>query len=157
MNRTEIIATTKRFLSEEFEVEENEIVEGNNLQKTLDLDSLDYVDLVVVIEENLGFKPTAEDFKSIDKTVNLSSISSFCKTDFISERKLLVFQIHIGQSQRAGDNGERDVFEGLCYLNRVGADLGGECCVHGVFIFFRQLSAWRCGLSGFVGFLLRWL
>lgn len=66
MNRAEIIATTKRFLSEEFEVDENEILPENNLQKTLDLDSLDYVDLVVVIEENLGFKPTADDFKSID-------------------------------------------------------------------------------------------
>jgi acyl carrier protein len=31
----------------------------------LDLDSLDYVDLVVVIEENLGFKPTSDDFKAI--------------------------------------------------------------------------------------------
>ncbi|MNY31482.1 acyl carrier protein [compost metagenome] len=38
----------------------------NNLQQTLDLDSLDYVDLVVVIEENLGIKPTAEDFKTIE-------------------------------------------------------------------------------------------
>lgn len=66
MNREEIITTTKRFLSEEFEVEESTILEDNNLQKTLDLDSLDYVDLVVVIEENLGFKPTADDFKSID-------------------------------------------------------------------------------------------
>jgi acyl carrier protein len=66
MNRADIIATTKRFLSEEFEVDENEILPENNLQKTLDLDSLDYVDLVVVIEENLGFKPTADDFKSID-------------------------------------------------------------------------------------------
>ncbi|OFZ54787.1 MAG: acyl carrier protein [Bacteroidetes bacterium RIFCSPHIGHO2_02_FULL_44_7] len=66
MNRADIIATTKRFLSEEFEVDENEILPENNLQKTLDLDSLDYVDLVVVIEENLGFKPTADDFKAID-------------------------------------------------------------------------------------------
>ena len=66
MNREEIISTTKRFLSEEFEVDENTILPDNNLQKTLDLDSLDYVDLVVVIEENLGFKPTADDFKSID-------------------------------------------------------------------------------------------
>jgi acyl carrier protein len=32
----------------------------------LDLDSLDYVDLVVLIEENLGFKPTADDFKSVE-------------------------------------------------------------------------------------------
>lgn len=66
MTREEIISTTKRFLSEEFEVEPNTIQIDNNLQKTLDLDSLDYVDLVVVIEENLGFKPTADDFKSID-------------------------------------------------------------------------------------------
>ena len=66
MTREEIISTTKRFLSEEFEVEPNTIQVDNNLQKTLDLDSLDYVDLVVVIEENLGFKPTADDFKSID-------------------------------------------------------------------------------------------
>ncbi len=66
MTRDEIIETTKRFLSEEFEVEKNTIQAGNNLQKTLDLDSLDYVDLVVVIEENLGFKPTSEDFKAID-------------------------------------------------------------------------------------------
>lgn len=66
MNRADIIATTKRFLSEEFEVDEKEILPENNLQKTLDLDSLDYVDLVVVIEENLGFKPTADDFKSIE-------------------------------------------------------------------------------------------
>ncbi len=65
MNREEIILTTKRFLSEEFEVDESAIIPENNLQKTLDLDSLDYVDLVVVIEDNLGFKPTADDFKSI--------------------------------------------------------------------------------------------
>lgn len=66
MTREEIISTTKRFLSEEFEVEETVILPENNLQSTLDLDSLDYVDLVVVIEENLGFKPTADDFKKID-------------------------------------------------------------------------------------------
>lgn len=65
MNRAEIITTTKRFLSEEFEVDENLILPENNLHTTLDLDSLDYVDLVVVIEENLGFKPTSDDFKAI--------------------------------------------------------------------------------------------
>jgi len=66
MTRNEIIETTKRFLSEEFEVEKSTIQADKNLQATLDLDSLDYVDLVVVIEENLGFKPTADDFKAID-------------------------------------------------------------------------------------------
>ncbi len=65
MERAEIIETTKRFLAEEFEVDESIIEGDSNLQETLDLDSLDYVDLVVVIEENLGFKPTAEDFKEV--------------------------------------------------------------------------------------------
>ncbi len=66
MNRSEIIATTKRFLSEEFEVDQDAIEPGNNLKETLDLDSLDYVDLVVVIDDNLGFKPTADDFKNVE-------------------------------------------------------------------------------------------
>lgn len=65
MERTEIIETTKRFLSDEFEVDVNAIQPDKNMHSTLDLDSLDYVDLVVVIEENLGFKPTADDFKAI--------------------------------------------------------------------------------------------
>jgi acyl carrier protein len=66
MNRSEIITTTKRFLSEEFEVEQDMIQPESNLRETLDLDSLDYVDLVVVIEDNLGFKPSADDFKTIE-------------------------------------------------------------------------------------------
>ena len=66
MKREDIILTTKQFLSEEFEVDATLIQPDNNLQQTLDLDSLDYVDLVVVIEENLGIKPTAEDFKTIE-------------------------------------------------------------------------------------------
>ena len=61
----EIIKTTKSFLSEEFEVDESSISPENNLKDTLDLDSLDYVDLVVVIEENFGIKLTGEDFKEI--------------------------------------------------------------------------------------------
>jgi acyl carrier protein len=66
MKREDIILTTKQFLSEEFEVDAALILPDNNLQQTLDLDSLDYVDLVVVIEENLGIKPTADDFKAIE-------------------------------------------------------------------------------------------
>jgi acyl carrier protein len=66
MKREDIILTTKQFLSDEFEVDVALIQPENNLQQTLDLDSLDYVDLVVVIEANLGIKPTAEDFKTIE-------------------------------------------------------------------------------------------
>jgi len=66
MERSEIIATTKRFLADEFEVNPDLIEANNNLKDTLDLDSLDYVDLVVVIDDNFGFKPTAEDLKGVE-------------------------------------------------------------------------------------------
>ena len=65
MSREQIIETTKEFLSEEFEIDPATIIGESNLHETLDLDSLDYVDLVVVIEENFGFKTTAEDFKEV--------------------------------------------------------------------------------------------
>ncbi|TLV03563.1 phosphopantetheine-binding protein [Dyadobacter luticola] len=65
MSLDEVIEETRDFLSEEFEVDRNLILPENNLKDTLDLDSLDYVDLVVLIEENLNVKLTGEDFKEI--------------------------------------------------------------------------------------------
>jgi len=65
MSWEEVIDETRDFLSTEFEVDRNEILPENSLKDTLDLDSLDYVDLVVLIEENLGVKLTGEDFKEI--------------------------------------------------------------------------------------------
>jgi acyl carrier protein len=66
MGLGEIIEDTRSFLSEEFEVDRNLILPENSLKETLDLDSLDYVDLVVLIEENLNIKVTGEDFKEIE-------------------------------------------------------------------------------------------
>ena len=65
MTREDIISKTKEILSEEFEVAEDLIVDDAELQATLELDSLDYVDLVVVIEENFGFKVEQADFTEI--------------------------------------------------------------------------------------------
>jgi acyl carrier protein len=65
MDLEEIVENTRDFLSEEFEVDRDLILPGNSLKETLDLDSLDYVDLVVLIEENLNIKVTGEDFKDI--------------------------------------------------------------------------------------------
>lgn len=66
MTEEEIIKTIKGFLVEEFEVEESSILADANLKETLDLDSLDYVDLVVVIEDAFGFKVVPEDFIGIE-------------------------------------------------------------------------------------------
>lgn len=65
MNFEEVIEETREFLSEEFEVDKALILPDSSLKETLDLDSLDYVDLVVLIEENLNVKMTGEDFKGI--------------------------------------------------------------------------------------------
>lgn len=65
MTKETVIEKINNFLVEEFEVDEQVIEPNAVLQETLELDSLDYVDLVVVIEENFGFKVTAEDFKSV--------------------------------------------------------------------------------------------
>ena len=65
MNLNEIIKITNEVLVEEFEIEESIISSEANFRQTLDLDSLDYVDLVVFVEENFKVKLTAEDFQTV--------------------------------------------------------------------------------------------
>ena len=65
MEKLEIVEKINQFLVEEFEVEPGKIMAESNLRETLALDSLDYIDLVVVIESNFGFKVKPEDFISI--------------------------------------------------------------------------------------------
>lgn len=57
-----IIKTINEFLVEDFEVEPTAITPNANLKETLELDSLDYIDLVVVIESNFSFKVKPGDF-----------------------------------------------------------------------------------------------
>lgn len=63
--KAEVIANINEFLAEEFEVDIDTIQPEANLAQTLNLDSLDYIDLVVVTESNFGFKVKAEDFPGI--------------------------------------------------------------------------------------------
>ena len=65
MNIEQIINTTIEFLVEEFEVDAEKIKPEANLKETLELDSLDYIDLVVAIESNFNFKVKPEDFIGI--------------------------------------------------------------------------------------------
>ena len=65
MNKAEIIEKVNEFLVEEFEVSAEKITPEANLKETLELDSLDYIDLVVVIENNFAFKVKPEDFQGI--------------------------------------------------------------------------------------------
>lgn len=75
---SELIDKINDFLSEEFEVDRSVITSEGNMKETLELDSLDYVDLVVVIENNFGIKMKPDEF------VNLVTFQDFY--NFINER-----------------------------------------------------------------------
>ena len=65
MTKEVIVDKINYFLVDEFEVEEEEIAPQANLKETLELDSLDFVDLVVAIEANFGVKLVGEDFLQV--------------------------------------------------------------------------------------------
>jgi acyl carrier protein len=65
MNYQEIVNRINDFLAEDFEVEQSSITPQATLKETLDLDSLDYIDLIVAIESNFGFKVKPEDFQTM--------------------------------------------------------------------------------------------
>ncbi len=71
MTNEEIISKINEFLIEEFEVDGVIITPESTLKETLELDSLDYVDLVVLIEGNFGIKVRQEDFTGIRTFQNL--------------------------------------------------------------------------------------
>jgi len=65
MTRDEVVKKVNQILIEEFEIEEDVIDPTGNMIETLGIDSLDLVDLVVLIEKNFGFKVVNEDMSNI--------------------------------------------------------------------------------------------
>ena len=65
MDRSEVVKIVNDFLIEEFEIEEDIIKEDAKFIEDLDIDSLDFVDIVVIVEKNFGFKLTAEDLSQM--------------------------------------------------------------------------------------------
>jgi acyl carrier protein len=59
--KEKIIQIINDFLHEEFEVDRSSILPSADLKSTLELDSLDYIDLVVVMEKNLHIKVDPSD------------------------------------------------------------------------------------------------
>ncbi|MFN8323951.1 MAG: acyl carrier protein [Chitinophagales bacterium] len=71
MTAAELTSKVNEFLVEEFEVDAKKITPEAPLKETLELDSLDYVDLVVILEGNFGIKVKQEDFAGIRTFQNL--------------------------------------------------------------------------------------
>lgn len=58
MTRKEIEEKVNSFLIEDLEIEEEKIYPESEMKKDMGIDSLDYVDIVVLVEKNFGFKIT---------------------------------------------------------------------------------------------------
>ncbi len=71
MDNNTIKTKINNFLIEEFEIDPSLINENSNLVDDLGLDSLDFVDVVVEIEDIFGIKLTGEDF------INVTTLEDF--------------------------------------------------------------------------------
>jgi acyl carrier protein len=69
MQNDEIIRKINQLLIDEIEIEETQINPAADLKKDLGIDSLDFVDLFVIVENNFGFKMKAEEMADV-KSLN---------------------------------------------------------------------------------------
>ncbi len=78
MTLNEIEKKVIDFLVNELEIEEDKIQGDARLKDDLGIDSLEIVDVVVLVDQEFGFKMKPEDFKQI------KTFDDFC--NFISEK-----------------------------------------------------------------------
>jgi acyl carrier protein len=64
MTKEEIIKDVNDFLIEEFEIDES-LISPDASWKQIGIDSLDFVDIVVIIEKKYGFKLKGEEMTNI--------------------------------------------------------------------------------------------
>jgi acyl carrier protein len=67
--KQEVIEKVNKFLTEEFEIEESLLKPEAHLINDLGIESLDFVDIVVIIEKDFGFKVKREEMAEV-RTLN---------------------------------------------------------------------------------------
>ena len=78
MDRQEIEAKVKEFLIDDLEIDEEKIQPEARLKEDIGIDSLDFVDIVVIVEKKFGFKIKTEEM------ANVKTINHFC--DYIEQK-----------------------------------------------------------------------
>lgn len=78
MNRQEVEEKVRNFMIEDLEIDEEKITDDALLKEDLGIDSLDFIDIVVIVEKTFGFKIKSGDMAGV-KTFSL-----FC--DYIQEK-----------------------------------------------------------------------
>lgn len=65
MERTEIEEKVREFLIDDLEIDEEKIAADAQLKEDLGIDSLDFVDIVVIVERRFGFKIKPEEMANV--------------------------------------------------------------------------------------------
>ena len=78
MDRQEIEAKVKEFLIDDLEIDEEKIKPEARLKEDIGIDSLDFVDIVVIVEKKFGFKIKTEE------RANVKTFNDFC--DYIEKK-----------------------------------------------------------------------
>ena len=78
MDINEIRETVKEFLIDELEIDESRIYDDARLKEDMGIDSLEVVDVVVLVDKKLGVRMKNEDFKLV------KTFGQFCS--FIAEK-----------------------------------------------------------------------
>ena len=78
MERKEIEEKVREFLIDDLEIEEEKITPDANLKDDLGIDSLDFVDIVVIVEKKFGFKIKPEEMAGV------KTVGQFC--DYIQSK-----------------------------------------------------------------------
>lgn len=71
MNREDIEKKINGFLMEEFEIEGSKISPGTRLKNDLGLESLDFVDIAVIVQKEFGLTLKGEEMTRIHTLQNL--------------------------------------------------------------------------------------
>jgi len=71
MSRDDVVVKVNDFLIDEFELEENQLTPNALMKEDLDIESLDFVDIAVIIEKQFGLKVTSEQMVKIKKLDDL--------------------------------------------------------------------------------------
>jgi acyl carrier protein len=65
MSRQEIEEKVRAFLIDDLEIDEEKIKDDATLKEDVGIDSLDFVDIVVIVEKQFGFKIKPEEMKTV--------------------------------------------------------------------------------------------
>jgi len=78
MTKEEIAGIIKTFLIEEFEIEESKITPSAHLKDDLGLESLDFVDIAVIVQKEFGLTLKGEEMTAIRTLDDLSGYIFQC-------------------------------------------------------------------------------